>query len=600
MEGAQYQRGSFGEYDEMDSLYGIEGLNINGEYTYGEIVEDMDPVPASHFGVYNFDSDDAEISKEISKEFGIKGETDGSQTETEGAVKEKGGEDYIKTPPKRPFLRKGEGKSLVISNSRKANGESMKRGFQAGESNSSRPFPSSLANKRHESSNRPKKPDISRRGKLDSLFLGIDDPNVKVSNEGQSFNHMESEEDFGEMGWEVDRHSEKQTNNEIDRERGKVAGVEQERDYDQLIQQKLDLLDEKMEYIHQTHEEMMRKKTLLAKERKLLESHKVTFEKELRTKFEKSKQEIESEKRRLERENNKLTKDKIALNDQVVRLKMTIKAKDAEINRLTKEIKLMEKKEKERENSRARATSTRKEKQTEKSKPKNQKIGELDSSNFAGNSSITPLTTNLQTTTSISSNSSGSFIDRDLLIEEYLASFDFEKELDLLYGILSTCFEYTGEGEDFTTLPGIPNDVGKPWCDIEKPYKIQRDDDMRTITFKFPSGLVEIVFYDEQGDSVCPKNTRKLLWTHLGWCILVYPNGDIKAIKPDRNITYHYVEKDIVKCVVGMNDILNYDGEFTKLHLSKFLSLRQLQCVDPETRKTYIIHSDMSKQIFNG
>ncbi|OII72480.1 uncharacterized protein cubi_00475 [Cryptosporidium ubiquitum] len=609
MSNIQYLSENFEEYEgmEMENVYEMEKLNINSE-DIDEGVDNMVSVHAAGFGVYDFESEDDEISKEITKGYGIKNETDGSVTETERTTNENEREDHLITPKKRPFLRKGEGKSLVISNSRKANGESLKKSSQVKSRTTVKSVPNSTPARKFRNSNRPDIRKVNKNAKFDSLLLGIQSSNMTMESEAEGFEIFESEEEFVGMEWDGEQNVENLKSNKNDKNKQKTSEKEQERDYENLIQQKLDLLDKKMEYIHETHEEMLKKKTLLARERKLLESYKVNFEKELKLKFEKSKQEIESEKRRLERENNKLTKDKIALSDQVTRLKMTIKAKDAEINRLTKEITQMEKKEKEREAQKSRMVSVKREnssenvekKRAEKFKTKIQKNEDLEISRFPGSSSITPLTTNLQTTTSISSNSSGSFMDRDLIIEEHLVNFDFEKELDLLYGILSTCFEFVGEGEDFTTLPGIPNEIGKPWCDIEKPYKIQKDDDLKTITFKFPSGLVEIVFCDEQENSICPKNTRKLLWTHLGWCILVYPNGDIKAIKPDKNITYHYVEKDIVKCVVGMRDLLNYDGEATKLYLSKFFSLGQLQCVDPETRKTYIIHSDMSKQILNG
>lgn len=612
MSNIQYLSESFDEYDgmemEMENIYGIEKLNIKSEDVDEERAENRVSTRAAGLGVYSFESEDDEISREITNVYGIKNETDGSVTETERAVHENEKEIHLVTPKKRPFLKKGEGKSLVISNSRKANGESLKRNSQIKSHTAVKSATNPASNRKFMHSNKSDTSKVGRKGKIDSLLLGIESSNIAMENNVEEFEIFESEKEFTGMEWDEEQNTENLKSNGNEKIKQKVDEREQEKDYDTLIQQKLDLLDKKMEYIHETHEEMLKKKTLLARERKLLESHKVNFEKELKVKFEKTKQEIESEKRRLERENNKLTKDKIALSDQVTRLKMTIRAKDAEINRLTKEIIQMEKKEKERESQQGKTISVKKEsssesvekKRTEKLKTKIQKNDRLEESRFSGTLNITPLTTNLQTTTSISSNSSGSFMDRDLIIEEHLASFDFEKELDLLYGILSTCFEFVGEGEDFTTLPGIPEEVGKPWCDIEKPYKIQRDDDLRTITFKFPSGLVEIVFYDEQENAICPKNTRKLLWTHLGWCILVYPNGDIKAIKPDKNITYHYVEKEIVKCVVSMKDLLNYDGETAKLYLSKFFSLGQLQCVDPETRKTYIIHSDMSKQILNG
>ncbi|KAH8581915.1 uncharacterized protein ELE39_003718 [Cryptosporidium sp. chipmunk genotype I] len=611
MTDVHFPSGSFEEYEEVevDNLYGMDRLNINSEDIDGDGPENKVSACSTNLGVYNFDSEDGEMSREIFKGYGIKNETDGSVTETERTVNENERESQLRTPPKRPFLRKGEGKSLVISNSRKANGDSTtRRSSQIRQHTAAKTVSNSAPARRFVRSNKPVMPEVGRNGKLDSLLLGIESSNLTTESGAERFEIFDTEEEFMGIKWDKEQNMDSQKSYRSEKIKGNTAEREQEKDYDKLIQQKLDLLDEKMEYIHETHEEMLKKKTLLDRERKLLESHKVNFEKELRAKFEKSRQEIELEKRRLERENNKLTKDKITLNDQVTRLKMTIKSKDAEINRLTKEITLMERKEKERENMQNRVPLGRKEVSSESvekkriGKPRsgNQNIGEFERPRLTGSTSITPLTTNLQTTTSISSNSSASFIDRDLVIEEQLASFDFEKELDLLYGILSTCFEFVGEEEDFTTLPGIPEEVGRPWCDIEKPYKIQRDDDLRTITFKFPSGLVEIVFCDEQGDAVCPRNTRKLLWTHLGWCILVYPNRDIKAIKPDKNITYHYVEKDIVKCVVGTSDLLNYDGETTKLHFSKFFSLGQLQCVDPETRKTYIIHSDMSKQILNG
>ncbi|TRY52995.1 Uncharacterized protein CTYZ_00002337 [Cryptosporidium tyzzeri] len=609
MADTHYPNGSFEEYEE-ESVYEMDRLNINDKYIDEQGAEHNTSACATNLGLYNFDSEDDEISREIYKGYGIKNETDGSVTETERTHEnENEKESQLKTPPKRPFLRKGEGKSLVISNSRKANGESIsRRSSQIRSNTAAKIVPSSAPSRRFIRSNKSVVPEAGRNSKLDSLLLGIESSNLTTESGVEGFEIFDAEEKFLGIDWSKEQNTVNPKSNRDEKIKGNITEKDQEKDYDKLIQQKLDLLDEKMEYIHETHEEMLKKKTLLARERKLLESQKVNFEKELRAKFEKSKQEVESEKRRLERENNKLTKDKIALSDQVTRLKMTIKAKDAEINRLTKEITMMEKKEKERESMQNRIPIGKKESSSESVEKKravnlranNQKNGEFERARLAGNTGITTLTTNLQTTTSISSNSSGSFIDRDLVIEEQLTAFDFEKELDLLYGILSTCFEFVSEGEDFTTLPGIPEDVGRPWCDIEKPYKVQKDDDLRTITYKFPSGLVEIVFYDEQEDSVCPKNTRKLLWTHLGWCILVYPNGDIKAIKPDKNITYHYVEKDIVKCVVSTVDLLNYDGETTKLHFSKFFSLGQLQCVDPETRKTYIIHSDMSKQILNG
>lgn len=591
------------EHGEVDvgSMYGLEGLSLeDGDAAGGGASE-----RALGLGVYGFESEEDEMLREISEGFGVESETEGTlAAETQGEADE--GEDRLKTPKKRPFLRKGEGKSLVISNSRKANaggGESLRRSSQrrTGEMHAS------VGRSPSSAPSRQRRSGVDRSVKtVDSLFLGTVRSSESMNDGVKRFEIFESEQEGGDGGCGEGLENLGCNQGDASVGRGVAAEEQKERDYDRLIQQKLDLLDEKMEYIHETHEDMMRKKTLLARERKLLESHKVTFEKELRAKFEKSKQEIESEKCRLERENNKLAKDKMALSDQVTRLKIAIKAKDAEISRLTREISQMEK-EKERGGRQGRVLTGKREglpksgeRLTERSRSKTRKGVELEDSGLAGGSSVTPLTANLQTTTSLSSGSSGSFVDRDTLVEEYLVRFDFEKELDLLYGILSTCFEYVGEGEDFMTLPGVPKEVGRPWCDIEKPYKVHTDEDLRTITFKFPSGLVEIVFYGEQEDAVCPRNTRKLLWTHLGWCILVYPNGDIKAVKPDKSITYHYVERDIVKCVVGVRDLQNYDGETSKLHLSKFFALGQLQCVDPETGKTYIIHSDMSRQIFNG
>ncbi|KAF7458370.1 hypothetical protein HWI79_1069 [Cryptosporidium felis] len=512
----------------------------------------------------------------------------------------------LKTPEKKPFLRKGEGKSLVISNSRKIYCNTSERGnsnrTELADRDSSEPILTTLSEGKFR--NKKKPGNITRKVRTggfdlaDSLFLGIEDPEVTNYVTDEDYLESPRDENIIETSEENVNFSEKKING-----RDSKIGKEKhsEKDYDKLIKQKLDLLDEKMEYINETHEEMIKKKTLLAKEKKLLESYKLTFEKDLKTRFEKDKKEIESDRRRLERENVKLTREKINLNEQVTRLKMTIKAKDAEISRLTKEIAQKEKKEKEqRDNMVKRSIGKRgglANTAIERSSVHNQVNRDSEVIRFEGATNITPLSTNLQTTTSISSNSSGSFIDRDLLIEEYLMRFDFEKELDLLYGILSTCFDYLGE--ELMNLPRIPHEINVPWCDIEKPYRIQEDEDLKTTTFSFPSGLVEIVFYNEDERAVCPRNTRKLIWTHLGWCVLVYPNGDIKAIKPDKNMIYHYVEKGIVKCIVAIRDLLSYDGEESKLHLSKFFSLKQLQCVDPETRKTYIIHSDFSKQIVN-
>lgn len=522
------------EYDDLsvEEVYGMNSSNFyeeDDDFYKKENWKDLDSETKND---NNFFSDDFDISDDNC--YSQENKSEGLKTKV----------DDIKTPVKRPFLKKGEGKSLVISNSRKENSKNSKNS-------------------------------------KDLEFINKIDNSIKSSNKKlvSTIIKDNNEDEFLEKDLIK--------NNYVN--------------YDEIIQQKLNLLDEKMEYIHQTHQEVIRNKNILNKERKQLESYKNLLEKELKSKYEKSKTEFEIEKKRLERENIKLTKEKMKSNELITHLKMTLKAKDAEIARLIKEISQKEKKEKDMENKLNKLKNEKNDnlkRKNETRKLERSLKNKSDSMNSLNNN-IAPVTTLLQTT-SISSNSSSSFIDKDFLIEEFLLNFDFEKELDLLYGILSTSFAFSDDCDDFTTLPKVPNDLNVPWCDIEKPYKTIKDDDLKTITFKFPSGLIEIVFIDESNNSICPINTRKLLWMHLGWCIIVYPNNDIKAIKPNKNIIYHYIEKDIVKCIVNIKDILSCDGEETRIHLSKFFSLNQLQCVDPETKKTYIIHSDKTKQIINN
>ena len=491
-------------------------LNVEDQY-YDDFVGSC-----SRQGVDNFGFESRESDKRAENALSFNSASDSKELYLSDS------QENARTPIKRPYLKKGEGKSLVISNSRK---ESKKRGEGFVYCKNEK----EMTNAR----------------------------DLSVSNFEHTFSRLTTED----------------CNSEID--------------YDKIIQKKLDLIDEKIEYIHETQEDIIKKKAVLASERKKLNNYKAVFEKELKIKYEKSLSKFEDEIKKLKFENNKLQSEKANLNDLITRLKITIRDKDYEISRLKKVTSAKEKKGMENKldsNKMAKDTNY-----DDKGKF-NGKISNSVVPDLLGNSNVGPAS-NVH---AVPNRSAFIGADRDLLIEDIILKFDFEKELDSLYGILSTSFNFSIEGVELVSLPKIPEDINKPWCDIENPYKINKDDILKTITFVFPSGLVEIVFFDDSNGSICPVNTRKLLWTHLGWCILVYPNNDIKAIKPNRDIIYHYVNRDIVKCVINSENISDCELECSKLYISKFFSLKQLQCFDPDTKKTYIIHSDKTRQIINN
>ncbi|KAK6588435.1 hypothetical protein RS030_4654 [Cryptosporidium xiaoi] len=504
--------GDSGDLFELDNVTMSEAyLNANNHY-------DDDFVGNSYEqGLENFGIESDLSDKEIENVLNI------SAVNSLNVSSSSHPQENIKTPVKRPYLRKGEGKSLVISNSRKG----LKK---IGETNSN----------------------LSHGEKKAHSI-----PNTSISTFESADSRLATE------------------NSEL------------EINYDKLIQKKLDLIDEKIEYIHETQEDIIKKKTMLANEKKKFENFKITFEKELRMKYEKSLLKLEEEVKRLKKENNKLTKEKVNLNDIITRLKMTIKNKDIEISRLRDVATLG------REENESKINDKRIKEGIYNDNMLKLNSGEPSYFVSGSSSNSKPISHRSMVSNEIT------FADKDMIIEDFISKFNFEKELDSLYGILSTSFNFSLDSIEFTSLPKIPSDLNKPWCDIEKPYKINKDDISKTMTFKFPSGLVEVVFFDDSNDSICPVNTRKLLWTHLGWCILVYPNNDIKAIKPNKDITYHYVNKDIVRCVVDINNFSNYGFECSKLHISKFFSIGQLQCFDPDTKKTYIVHSDNTLQILN-
>ncbi|KAH8740198.1 hypothetical protein FG386_001859 [Cryptosporidium ryanae] len=508
MANSQKAESDYGDMNNLSNNMSKVYIGVNNHYD-DDFVGNYDKQRIQDFGIYSSDSD-----KEI--ENVLSGVSVNFSNESPSACQQ----EDVKTPIKRPYLKKGEGKSLVISNSRKS---------------------------------------LKKTEENNSILFKGEKKVQKVPNYSLS-----SFESTGSM---------------LTTENNGL-----ETNYDELIQKKLDLIDEKIEYIHETQEDIIKKKAIIFNEKKRLENFKIAFEKELKAKYEKRFFKLEEEVKKLRQENNKLEKEKVNSNDLITRLKMAIKNKDAEISRL-KDIN-REKKENERKVDKNKIRGAYNESKGN---------SESEFNFFVSSSTYSKPTSNR----SMVSNEIAS-ANKDIIIEEFISKFNFEKELDSLYGILSTSFSLLTESFEFTSLPKIPSDLNKPWCDIEKPYRINKDDISKTITFKFPSGLVEVVFFDDSDNSICPVNTRKLLWTHLGWCILVYPNNDIKAIKPDKDIIYHYVNKGIVRCVVNINSFLNNDFESSKLHISKFFSIGQLQCFDPDTKKTYIVHSDNTLQILNN
>ncbi|EEA06449.1 uncharacterized protein CMU_009410 [Cryptosporidium muris RN66] len=441
----------------------------------------------------------------------------------------------------KPFLRKGQGKSLVISNTRKKNEK------------------------------------ISNN----SIAREIKQPELKGS---------------------IDEHIVSNTINKSS-QLGKNTIGDSKITLDDMIHEKLSVLDKQMERVHQAHQDLINKKKDVEKEQKQLVVLRQNLENKFNKKYEKITKEFEDEKKRMEDEKMKMVREKIKNNELITRLKMEIKRKDIEIQRLLKEIRNKEKSNTINSINQLKKSKLNTTKPIKTSSENNEHSDYLSNQEILGKegpySKIDELKVkekNFQSYENSYTANAYSLQGRDQIIQSILESHDFEKDLDELYGLLSSIF-LLDSSNSLNSLPPLPINNDIPWCNIETPYEIDTQNDMQAIIFYYPSGLIEIAYTGDNNPSKCPKNTRRLIWKRLNWCILVYPNGDIKGVKPDKDVIYHYIKKNIVQCTTTI-DHSSYEKLI--LQLNKFYLLKQRQCIDLSTGTMYIQNFDGSTQIIRN